>query len=385
VTTTSAGVTVTSLDANNNGWQDFFNASAGGVISNSGEIDSGAYTELEAQNTAHGRIEMYLHTSGDSWLSDLGNQGTVTVLRNTPGMVAVQTVSLDTTFHLTWTTIYFIWPDGEIYVLHQVTNTGSSALSLNSVNPTELDFGGFALTYYQDQSPNAWYLNNGVTTSPIPSGTAGAEAQLFAHMPTVAAPPNMGYLLDKYNTWASQGVSNAGIDETQNGFRAKDEWFGTLSSVKAGQTLSFLFLFDQRRSLTQAQSVAVDADYRAPSLTVNTGTLATSDNEPTGATVIQGFNLDIGAYVVAANANHVNAQLGFPAGVTVRPQPRLKITNWTKGAPTLTWGGQTLTAGTDYTYTLNAATNTLYIQLDFDVVTANAQAGQRINAALDIS
>ena len=195
----------------------------------------------------------------------------------------------------------------------------------------------------------------------------------------------MGYLLEKYTTWASQGVSNAGIDETQNSFRAKDEWFGTLSSLKSGQTLSFLFLLEQRRNLTQAQTVAINADYRTPSLTVNAGTLATSDSEPTNATVVQGFNVDIGAYVVAANANHVNAQLGFSSGVTARTQPRFKITNWTKGAPTLTWGGQALTAGTDYTFTLNAATNTLYIQLDFDVVTANAQTGQRVNAALDIS
>ena len=385
VSATSAGVTVTSLDVNNNGWQAFFNASAGGVVSNNGEIDSGSYTELEAQNTAHGRIEQYLHTSGDVWLSDLTNSGTVTVLRNTPGMVVVQSVSIDSTYHLNWTTTWYIWPDGEMYAVHQVTNTGSSALNLNSTNPTELDFGGMALTYYQDQSPKAWYVYNGAATSPIPSNTVGSEAQLFAHMPTVASPPNMGYLLDKYNTWASQGIGNAGIDETQNSFRAKDEWFGTLSSVKAGQTISFLFLFDQQRNLTQTQSIQIDADYRSPSLTVNIGTLASSDNEPTGATVVQGFNVNIGAYVVAANANHVNAQLGFPSGVSLRPHPRFKITNWTKGAPTLTWGGQTLTAGTDYTYALNAATNTLYIQLDFDVVTSNAQSGQRVNAALDIS
>lgn len=373
-----------SLDSSNNGWSDFFNSSTGGTITNSGEIDQGAYTELEAQNTPHGRLEMYLHTSSDVWLDDLQNPGTVSVLRNTPGMVELQTVSVDNTYHLTWTTTYAIWPDGEVYVLHQVKNTGSSALALNGSNPTEIDFGGLALTYYLDQSPKAWYLKGSVATSPIPTNTVGTEGRLFAHMPTAGA-VNMGYLLDKYTSWSAQGIGNAGIAENQNTYRAKDEWFGTLSSVKAGQTLSFLFLFDQRRALTQAQSVAIDADYRTPSVTVNVGTLATSDNEPTGATLNQGFNMNLGAYVIAASGNHVNAQLGFPSGVTTRTAPRFKITGWAGGTPTVTWGGQLLTSGSDYTFTLNSATNTLYIQLNFDVAPTNAQSGQRLNAALDIT
>jgi hypothetical protein len=384
VTTSGSGVTVKSLDSANNGWSDFFNSSAGGDITNSGEIDQGAYTELEAQNTQHGRLEMYLHTSGDVWLVELQNPATITVLHNTPGLVELQTVSVDNTYHLTWTTTYAIWPDGEVYVLRQVTNTASTALALNSTNPTEIDFGGMALTYYQDQAPNAWYVNGSVATSPIPSNTVSSEARLFAHMPTAGA-VNMGYLLDKFTPWSAQGISNAGIAENQNTFRAKDEWFGTLSSVKSGQTLSFLYLYDQRRALTQAQSVAIDADYRAPSVTVNAGTLATSDNEPTGATVNNGFNMNLGAYVIAASGNHVNAQLGFPSGVTTRTEPRFKITNWAGGTPSVTWGGQLLTSGSDYTYTLDSATNTLYIQLNFDVVAANAQSGQRVNAALDIS
>lgn len=372
------------MDANNNGWQTFFNASAGGVITNSGEFDAGVYTELEAQNTQHGRIEMYLHTSGDVWLSDLGNPGTITLLRNAPGLVALQTVSNDSTYHIRWTTTYYIWPDGEIYVLHQATNTGSTALNLNSVNPTELDFGGMPLTNYQDLAPNAWYDYGGVATSPIPFSTVGSEAQAFAHIPTSGA-MNMGYLLDKFTSWSAQGVTNAGIDETQNTYRAKDEWFGKLSSVKAGQSLTFFFLFDQRRALTQAQSLAIDSDYRSPALTASVGTVATSDNEPTGATVINGFNMNIGAYVVAANNNHVTAQLGFPSGVATRSQPRFKMTNWAGGNPIVVWGGQVLVNGTDYTYTLDNAGHTLCVQLDFDVVAANPQSGQRLNAALDIT
>jgi hypothetical protein len=100
--------------------------------------------------------------------------------------------------------------------------------------------------------------------------------------------------------------------------------------------------------------------------------------------VVQGFNLDVGAYVIAAHNNHVNAQLAFPTGVSTRWAPRFKVTGWTGASPTITWGGQLLTNGTDYTVTSDPVTHTLYIQLTFDVVAANPQTGQRVNAPLDI-
>jgi hypothetical protein len=131
--------------------------------------------------------------------------------------------------------------------------------------------------------------------------------------------------------------------------------------------------------------LSFDSDYRAPSLTVNTGTLATTDSEPGNLALNNGFNMDLGAYVISAAGNHVNAQLNVPAGVSTRWTPRYKIVGWFKGAPTVTWGGQTLTAGVDYNYVVDGTTNTLYLQLNFDVVTANPGAGQMLNAALDIS
>jgi hypothetical protein len=385
VISSNSGVTVEGLDANLTGWSAFFNNSAGGVITNNGEMDQGVYTELEAQNTAHGRVQMYFQTSSGVYLSILGNTGVITVLRNTAGLVVLQTVSNNTNPNIQWTTTYFIWPDGEIYLQLKATNTGSSALNLASSSALELDLGGLPLTYFQDQSPNAWYLNGGSLVSPVPLNLTAVEPRLFAHTPTVTSPPNMGYLLDKYTSWSSVGATIYGIYESQNTYRAKDSWLGNLPMVSPGQTLTFLFLLDQRRNLTQGQSVAIDADYRAPSITVNAGTLATTDNEPTGAMVVNGFNLDLGAYVIAASNNHVNATLGFPTGVTTRSEPRFKVTGWTGGAPTITWGGQPLTNGTDYTYALDPNTHTLYVQLAFDVVQASAQSGQRVVAPLDIS
>lgn len=378
-------MTVQSLNAALNGWSAFFNNSAGGVITKDGEIDQGVYTELEAQNTNHGRVQMYFQTSSAVWLSNLQSSGAITVLRNTPALVALQTVSTITSYHVRWTTTYFIWPDGETYVQLQATNTGSSALTLDSATSMELDLGGLPLTYFQDQAPYAWYVNGGSAFSPIPQGGSGVEAQLFGHVPSVSPSPNMGYMLDKYTTWKLLGATNAGIAESQNSFRAKDQWLGTLSQVNPGQTLTLLFLFDQQRSLSQAQSIAIDADYRAPSIVVSAGASATSDSEPASATLINGYNLSIGAYVIAASNNHVNATLAFPPGVSVRWAPAFKITGWTGAAPVITWGGQTLTSGTDYTYTVDSTTHTLYFQLAFDVVAANAQAGQRVNAPIDIS
>jgi hypothetical protein len=385
VTSSSSGVTVQSVDPSGNGWRAFFNSAAGGVITQNGELDNGVYTELEAQNTNHGRVQMYLQTSGSVWLSNLLDQGTITVVRNTPDLVTLQLVATNSTYHIQWTTWYFIWPDGEMYVQLQVANIGTHALSLFNGDALEIDLGGLPLADYQDQAPNAWYLNGSTAVSPIPFNQVGVETPLFGHMTTVPAPPDMGYLLDKYTTWSSQGAANVAIDETQNSYRAKDQWIGDLAQLNPGQTLTFLFLLGQRRFLTQAQSIAINADYRTPSVVVNDGTLAASDSEPAGAMVVQGFNLDVGAYVIAAHNNHVNAQLAFPTGVSTRWAPRFKVTGWTGASPTITWGGQLLTNGTDYTLTSDPVTHTLYIQLTFDVVAANPQTGQRVNAPLDIS
>lgn len=382
---TSAGATVTGVDANDNGWRMFFNSAYGGTISQSGVVDNGVYTELEAQNTVHGRIEMYYQTSGGTWIGDFQNPATITILRDTPQLVVLTTNTTNSAYHLQWTTTYVIWPDGQVYVQLQTSNTGTKALALSGYSSLEIDLGGFPLTYYSDTSAHAWYVVNGVAKTPIPTNTTNVEAQLFGHMPDSTTQSDLGYLMDKYTTWSAQGATSQGIADTQNSYRLKDKWLGGLSSLNPGQTLTFLFLLDQRRSLTAAESAARDADYRAPAVTVADGTLATSDTEPSRATLVNGFNMNLGAYVIAANTDHINAQFGFPSAVSTRFAPRFKITGWTGYTPTVTWGDELLTSGTDYTYTLDAATNTLYLQLAFDVVPANATAGQRVNAPIDIS
>jgi hypothetical protein len=380
----STGLTVQSLDANNNGWQVFFNKSAGGVISSTQEIDNGAHTELMAQNTTHGRVQFYFNAQG-TWISNLQNPGTITLIHNTPQLVGVQTVSTDTSFHIQWVTTYYLWPDGQTYVAITATNIGSSSVKLDSTDSIELDLGGMLLASYGDTSPNAWYEYNGQVTSPIPQGLSRKDATLFAHTPTVSAPPVMGVLLDKYTPLSSQGVQLYGIYESQNSFRAKDAWHGTLPTFLAGQTLSFQFLLDLRRNLTQGQSVAIDADYRTPSLTVNVGTLMSTDSEPVNQTLNNGFNMDTGTYVLSAANNQVDVQLNLPSGVTTRFAPRFKIVGWSKGAPTVTWNGSVLIAGMDYSYVIDPGTATLYVQLNFDVVSGSPSPGHLVNAPLDIS
>lgn len=203
--------------------------------------------------------------------------------------------------------------------------------------------------------------------------------------PSTGGAPFTGLFLDKFTTWSAAGASNGGIVYLGNTTRSKVQWQGVLSSLAPGQVLPFSLLLEFRRGLTQNQSLSFDSDFHAPEIAVNAGTLATTDTEPTNLALNNGFNMDLGAYVISANANHVNAQLMFPTGVSTRWTPRYKIVGWFKGAPTVTWNGQTLTAGVDYNYVVDGTTNTLYLQLNFDVVTASPGPGQQANAALDIS
>jgi Tfp pilus assembly protein PilE len=384
VTSSASGVWVQSLDASNNGWKLFFKHSAGDVITNVQEINGGVATELEAQNTDHGLLQMYLQASG-VWISNLQQSGTLTLLRDTPELVGLQTVSTTASYHVRWTTTYYIWPDGQIFIHITATNTGSSALTLSSTDSVELDLGGLALATYKDTAPKAWYVTNGTVYSPIPLSRTSREAALFGHMTTVAVPPpSTGLLLDKYTTWASQGVTSYGISEAQNTSRAKDQWRGNLAQLTAGQSLSFQFLLAELRQLTSSQSVALDADYRSPALTATVGTLATTDDEPGAVALANGYNRDTGNYVIAAAGGQVSLQLGFPSGVSMRWAPRFKITGWDKDAPTARWDGVPLAAGTDYSYAVDSATHTLYLQLAFDVVQSGAGPGQRDNGTLDV-
>jgi len=130
----------------------------------------------------------------------------------------------------------------------------------------------------------------------------------------------------------------------------------------------------------------LDADYRTAPVTILVGSLATTDTFAGGSeTLVNGVNLATGRVVVAATSNHINLTPQVGAGAPVRYGPRFKVSSWTGGKPLITWGGVTLLAGSDYNTQVDATSSMLYVQLLFDVVSANAGQGQRLAAALDIT
>ncbi len=126
----------------------------------------------------------------------------------------------------------------------------------------------------------------------------------------------------------------------------------------------------------------LDADYRSPPVTVAAGSLAGSDG---GDQLVGGFNPNSGRIVIAAAADHVNCSLQTGGPAAVRLGPRFKVTGWSQGLPTATWGGQALQPGVDYNAYVDSSSGTLYLQLLFDVVAANPGPGQRAAAAFDLS
>lgn len=373
-----------SLDAGNNGWQVFFNQALGGAITRTQEINNGVATDIQYQGILHSLVQSYVQTGGN-FHANQDQAGQIIVLLNTPELVGMETISTNTQIHITWTYFYYFWPNGQVYIRLNIQNTGTAPVSFTSPDSVEINMDGFIIGNYGDQAPNAWYAVNGTVKSPIPVTVSSNEASFFSMTPTVAAPPSMGFMLDKFTSWAAAGAASTGIRYLGNTTRSKVQWQGKLASLAPGQVLPFSLLLDFRRSMTQSQSVSFDSDYRAPSITVNAGLLATSDNQPSQQALNNGFNMNVGAYVISADSNHVNAQLNFPTGVTTRWEQRFKIVGWFKGAPTVTWNGQLLAAGVDYNYVIDASANTLYLQLNFDVVSGGAGAGQRANAPLDIA
>jgi hypothetical protein len=99
---------------------------------------------------------------------------------------------------------------------------------------------------------------------------------------------------------------------------------------------------------------------------------------------VSGYNPGTGRYVVAPGATgQVQAQLGLPAGVTIRYRPSFKVVGWT-GPVVVRWGNTTLQPGVDYRSSIDA-TGALRVSLAFDVVAGNPSAGQRQNAVMSIS
>lgn len=151
---------------------------------------------------------------------------------------------------------------------------------------------------------------------------------------------------------------------------------GSLYTIPANTTYTFYVLRALRYGLTAADMAAIAADFKFPGTpTVTTGTFTS-------------FSIDERAYIFAAGANNT-VKLTFdltPAHVTVRYKPILKVTGWTGGAPYLQWGAITLVDGSDYRHYIDSGTNTLYLQLYFDIVPSGTSPalGQRQNATLNV-
>ncbi len=385
-TQSDAGVTVQSLNASNDGWRVFFNSNQGGAITSLGEIDGGVYTELMQQAVPHAHMQSYVNVNG-TLVSNQQPGAHITVLRSSPALVALRTISTNPIYGLTWTYYYYIWPDGKMFVQLNVQNIGATALTLGGTRPLEINHDGLVLAGYASQAPYEWYGLKSSITSPVPSSVVSVEPDFFARTPSIAPGPTLGSFMDKLTPWSAVGASSYGTRDFSGGTngRAKEQWFGSMSSLAAGKALTFSILLDLRRSLTQDQSVDIDADYRSPGVTAGAGSVNSSDTEPVSMPLVNGFNVATGTYVLSAGADHVTCLLSFPPGVRTRWSPAYKILGWSKGAPTVRWGGQVLSPGSDFAYTLDEATQTLYLQLDFDVVAQDPLPGQRLNDYLDVS
>lgn len=384
VSTSASGVTVRSLDTAQNGWQAFFNANAGGAITSLQEVNTGAGVELMDQVVLHGLVQSYLQIGG-GWYANQLQPGQVTILRETPELVNIRTVTTNPTYMVTWMIDYAIWSDGTIAVALRIQNASGKAIKLSTPDSIEVNMDGLLVTKYPDRAPTAWYGKDGAIKSPVPTKVNAIEADFFGLTPAVTAPPSLSVFVDKLTPWSAAGVTSYGIASIFNERRVKMQWMGTLPTFAAGQEVPVSLLLELRRGLTQSQSVGLDADYRNPAVSVNAGAVVATDDEPVTATLRNAFNPGLGAYVIDGAGHHVSAAFDLSNGVTTRFAPRIKITNWTAGSPVLMWDGIPLAVNTDYRYTRDPGSGALYIQLAFDVVAANPGPGQRMNAPLDVS
>lgn len=243
-----------------------------------------------------------------------------------------------------------VWQIGNGYV-----NTIGNATPTQWSNPGSAQVGTFDYAWVTpDTSQSTITLGTGAVVLQSPQSQFGWEAS------------------SKYE------VNDSGPNATKP-TRIKFGWYSpTISyALAAGATNTYYVLRVFSRGLTQARMDAIAADFKYPGTPTATVGSFTS------------FSVDERAYVFAsaASSNHLTATLDLsPAHVTARYKPIIKVTGWTgSAAPTVTWGGAALVLGTDYRYTVDTANGILYLQLYCDVVASGATAGQRNNAALDVS
>lgn len=277
-----------------------------------------------------------------------------------------------------WTVWACIYPGdpGLVALRFDLHNPSGSPISLNATDSLEI-----ALIGGLQQSDSTWAAANGRWNTL--AGTEAAWASTLTNgepdyayiTPANGGATNIGRMTVKHTSLSGLGWSSLQTEYLANASRLKFKVQGAQSSVAAGATQTVYALYVLRRNLNSADALAIAADY------LNPGTPTASVGSYTS------YSYDERAYVHAASGSKLTTTLDLsPAHVTARYKPIIKLTGWnTGGTPVLTWGGASLTAGSDYRYVVDTANGVLYVQLYYDVVASGATAGQRNNAALAIT
>lgn len=382
---------ITSTDAAGNGW------SVGIIPTYGGDLISSWY---DVALTVAGANQTSLTTSVPDgkihWLEQNG-VGTFAGSEDKP-FTLVEQAPTGTTFRryykgtfgpdangFNWAVYACVYPGDPGLIAYRLDciNPSGSAITLSGSDGLEI-----ALIGGMQQADATWAYTNGgygtlaggnTTPWPTASGTGNlvtADPDYVYITPANGGATTLGQFTvkQKATTAFSPAWSNAQLAVLVNSSREKIKLQGDISSFPASTTSTVYLLTGFKRSLTSTIAIAIAADY------INPGTPTASVGSFTS------FSYDERAYTFAAASNAVTATLDLsPAHVTVRYKPIYKITGWSTGAPTLSWGGTGLVAGTDYRYVVDAANTNLYIQLYADIVASGAGSGQRNNAALAIT
>jgi hypothetical protein len=278
-----------------------------------------------------------------------------------------------------WTTVY---PGGYAFFERRII-TGVTAHTLSNAAPASVDLCHCG-------SLNAIFDGVASDTSyPSPTDTHagnGSERWWGQYQNPTSGGASLGVIQSAYQD-QSFGMNTTNMRLiVGTAFLRSHVTTRTENTVKLAANTTYVSRFRGWLSefVNSANASAMTADYRQPALTATAGTIQASDSELGATGLVSGYNPGTGRYVVAPSAGQVQAQLGFPAGVTIRYRPSFKVVGWSGGPVVVRWGGATLQSGVDYRSSIDVS-GALRVSLLFDVVASNPSAGQRQNAVLSIS
>jgi hypothetical protein len=316
---------------------------------------------------------------------------------------------------LTWTIYACIYPGdpGFIFWRLDVANNTASAITTASNTPDGFEIenpAGLLSNSGTGANQGVWSAASGLsyygslstltTTTPIPDGSTSntpGEPDFLAFLPkqNVGTLTNqrLGLVTTKFTKGSDVGgLTSAGFASLSNSSRVKGKWGWSSSSIAAGASKTFYLCEAIRCNLSTADMLAIAADYTNPgSPAVTYGTLNIF-NYPNHSSFP--FNLDEGCYVITADfLNGVNITLDLGPAIipNIRYKPRFKLTGWADltqadgSELTVQYNGTTLTSGTDYNIAVDTANQVAYLQLQFDIVSSGAGAGQKNLAALVVT